>query len=257
MLGERVDGHGAADDGVGSLGAEAGHVVAPLLLRRCELVDDLRQALDRQLVPVQPADRIAARLAIDFCQIAQRAAGPDEPIARRQSADTSLGQTTPDVVAQALQLFEGRRIRLEKLLAQPERPERQAHLFPETPARELGDLHAPAAEIEQQAVRHGQASYGSGETVASFRQPADGLHVNAQLALQTLGEDLPVRRVAHRRGGHGDDTLRSGTCRDRLKIPQRFGGPRHRRIAELAALVDVVHQPQRSAGAGEQAEVAG
>src|SRR6185503_8224677 len=88
-----VNRHRAADNRIGSLRAEPGNVVAPFLPCRSQAVDDLPEAFDRQLVPVQPADWIPPRLTIDLGQIAQRASGADEPIARRKPGYSSLRQT--------------------------------------------------------------------------------------------------------------------------------------------------------------------
>ena len=255
-LRQRLNGDGAADNRIGPLRAEPGNVVAPFLPGRSEAVDDLPKTIDRQLVPVQPADWIPPRLTIDLGQIAQRASGANQPIARREASHSSLRQMAPDVVAQTPELLGGGRIGLEEFLAQSKRPERQAHAFRQPAARESGDLQAAAAEIEEQAVRNREPSHRAGETVARFRQPSDNLDSNPQLALQPFSEQRAVGRVAHRGGGHRDDALRSGAGRDRLKIPQRLGRARHRRVAQRPARIDVVDEPQRRARTGEEAQMA-
>ena len=95
------------------------------------------------------------RLTFDLGEIAQRAAGADEPIARGEPRHSRLRQMAPDVVAQPPDLLRRRRIGLEELLAQPQRARTAGS--PRRPARrrtKSGDLHAAAAEIEQQAVRY-------------------------------------------------------------------------------------------------------
>ena len=107
-----LNGDRAADNRIGSLRAESGNVVAPFLPGRGEAIDDVAEAIDRQLVSVEPADRIPPRLTIDLGQIAQGASGANEPITRGQSSHLSLRQMAPDVVAQPPELLGGRRIGL-------------------------------------------------------------------------------------------------------------------------------------------------
>src|SRR5206468_6819952 len=182
-------------------------VVAPFFAGRRELIDDRLEPIDRQLVSVEPPDRIPPRLPIDLCQIAQRSTRADETVAGGQAAHTRPGQMAPDVVAKTLELFVSWRIGFEKLLAQPERSKWQAHLPAQTPAREFGDLHAAAADIEEQSVRNRQASHRTGETVASFGQTADRLDSNSQLSLHPFSEEAAVGGVAHRGGRHRNDPL--------------------------------------------------
>src|SRR6266550_1803733 len=117
----------------------------------------------------------SARWTIDLGQIAECASGANEPITRRKPGHVSLRQVAPDVVAQAPELLSGGRIRLEEFLAQPKRPERQAHAFSQPAAGESADLEAATSEIEEQAARNRKPSHRSGETVASLRLPSDNL----------------------------------------------------------------------------------
>src|SRR5438477_9161541 len=106
------------------------------------------------------------RLTIDLGQIAKRASGTHEVFTRRQSLHVRLCQAASDETSQASKLLGAGRVRLEEFLTQSQRTEWEADAFGHAAARESRDLHAAAADIEEQSVRHRQSSYGSDESVS-------------------------------------------------------------------------------------------
>ena len=151
------------------------------------------------------------------------------------------------MVAEAPDLLVGGRIGIEELLAQSKRAEWQTQGLDQPATRESGDLQAPAAKIEEKALRDFQPSHGAGEPVSRFCQPSDNLDSNPELAFHALSEERGVTCIPHRSGGHRDDALRAHAGRDRAKIPKRFHRARHCCFAQLRALVDVVDQAQGGA----------
>ena len=97
----------------------------------------------------------------------------------------------------------------------------------------------------------------TGETVAALFLSVDDLDANPQFAPDPIHEERAVSRVSHRRGRDGDDALGPGAGGDRVKVAQRLHGTRHRFFAQALLFVDVAHQPQRRAGAGQQPEMPG
>ena len=147
-----------ADDGVGSLRAQPGDVVAILLARRRDAADDFVESLQRQRVAVEAADRIPVSVAVDLGQVSQRPAGSDEVFTAAEMADVGSLEVLPDVLAQPADLLGPGRIGRQELLAQAERAQRQAGGTSQPPPLEVRDLHAAATQIEQEAARHRKSS---------------------------------------------------------------------------------------------------
>src|SRR5262249_46593704 len=158
------------------------------------------------------------RLAIDLGEVSQRAAGADEAIAGREPPEADLRQAAPDVIAQAPELLAGRRIRIEELLAQSKRSERQADGIEHPAAPEPLPLQASPPEVDQRAAGHDKSPDGARNPEPRFRDTADDRDSNPELALDSPGEERAVVRVAHRSRRDGDDARRAGARRDRLKV---------------------------------------
>jgi hypothetical protein len=139
---------GPANDGVSAFGAEALECVATLLLDGCELLDDLRQAIARQVVSVQAADGIALRLTIDLGEIPQGSPCPDEGIASCQPLHAVLRQLMSHVIAESPNLLPGRWVGLQESFARTKRPERESHVRLAPATLESGHLDAAAAHVE-------------------------------------------------------------------------------------------------------------
>ncbi len=77
-LGQRLNRDCAADDGIGALGAQAGNFIASLFADRGEPIDDIREAIDGELVSVEARNGVFTRLTIDLGQVAHGPTGANE-----------------------------------------------------------------------------------------------------------------------------------------------------------------------------------
>ena len=138
------------------------------------------------------------------------------------------------------------------MLAEPQRAKWQTEGFSDAAAGEAADLQAASAEIEQDAIRHAQPPDRSSKSQSRLRKPSENLDAHAELALDTLGEADAVARIAHRGGRHGDDACGARAIGKRQKVAERLHRARHRGLAELGLLIDVVNEAQWSTCAGKQ-----
>src|SRR5919202_3801331 len=120
----------------------------------------------------------------------------------------------------------------------------------------MRDLHAAAADVDQDAVLDGNAVDGAQEAESGLHLAADDLDVEAALAAQTRYEGVAIGGLAHGGGGDGDGAPRAAAARDGLEALQRQERALDDRLAQRAAVDELVHQPQRRTQGVEHIQVA-
>ena len=144
----------------------------------------------------------------------------------------------------------------QKLVGHPEGPQRNAGRSQEPSPVKSRDLQAAASQVELDPVDHGKAPHRPEEAIAGLLHPGQEPDLDAQLALHTLDERRPVRRVPKGRGSRGDQATHAGAPSHRTEVPQRLEGPLQRRRGDGPFSSQVSNQTKRGPAPGEDPEMA-
>ncbi len=101
----------------------------------------------------------------------------------------------------------------------------------------------------------GEAAHRAQEPEARLLDAREGPDRQAEVLADAPDERRPVRRVPERRGAGHDDALHPRAAGDRPEVPERFERPLQGLGRDPPRPVDVAHEPQGRAAAGEHVQV--
>ena len=166
-------------------------------------------------------DGVGTAVAVHLGEVAHAAARPHQDVAVGQRGHAGPAQGVAHVRREPSQVRGGRRVVGQVLVphaqhAEGERPGRLDGAVPE-----VHDLHAAAADIDQQAVFDGQAVDRAHERALRLGLRVDHVDREAQTAAGGRQDRVRVAGVAQGRRRDGLDALRAGAAGDGHELVQR------------------------------------
>src|SRR6266487_3550893 len=108
-----MDHHAPTNDRIRPVPVEAANRSAPRERARRQSIDDLAHSFPAERVPVEPGNRVGARVPVDLCQVPDGPTGPDETVVRTEHTHARSSERVPHVLPKVVELLLPRRITLQ------------------------------------------------------------------------------------------------------------------------------------------------
>ena len=205
------------------------------------------QAAGADRVAMQAMDGVGTAVAVHLGEVAHAAARPHQDVAVRQRGHAGPAQGIAHMRREPSQVRRGRRVVGQVLVphaqhAEGERPGRLDRAVPE-----VHDLHAAAADIDQQAVVDGQAVDRAHERLLRLGLRVDHVDRESQAAAGGRQDGVRVAGVAQGGRRDGADALRAGPAGDGHELVQRGERGGDGVVGQAAVGPEREREPQRRA----------
>ncbi len=208
---------------------------------RCEIA----HLAPLQYIPVDPGDGVGNRSHVDLGEVPHRASGADHAAVLRQGRDACIVERLDHVVAQIGHLRGPWGIAAQELISGHERAEIECPPAQRAAAFEVGELEAPAADVDQVSRVDRQTVDGTQECVSRLFLAVDDLDCQPGIGFQPCQDDVPVRRGPHCRGCDRDNALGTGRRCDGAEIAHRGDRLGDGTCFDPAARVDTASELER------------
>ena len=225
------------------------------IVRRGEVLDDVLEVALAELVSVQQRQRMVGATQVDLGEVAHRASDPDQIPAGIERGRRPLPRGFPWPIGAGPSSRAPRRVRHEEPVAHAEGPEGERPGSLELPVMEARQLHAPAADVDRDAVDDRQVVDRAEETERRLTSPVDDLEGHPQRTRASASRRSPSLASRTADGRHRDHALRSRTVRDRPEVPERLEGPIDRFRTEAVVVTQLPTEAERGAGVLEHIEM--
>ncbi len=243
--GESLDRGGPGENDVGPIRAESSDLLP--LPERCFLqpVEQVHQVRRAEHVPVRRSRLAMALVLRHRGQGRKRPAAADHCRCRELRLSQVVPDLAPDPPAQRLPFGSADRIRVDVLLGQPDRAERQRQNFIDHGSDDQHQFHAAAAEIDDRggALVEREVLLHAAERETRFLLGGDDFHLDAIALAGRLDELVPVPGLPDRARRDHPDLVHLVTVRDRLHRAERFERALEGRVADPAGLEQALAEP--------------
>lgn len=194
----------ARDDDVCPLGGEAGDAFPFGEVFPADLIDEREKALGGKLVIVQLRQGILDTALVDFRQVAHGAADADHGNGLL-GEPRDLPEPAPDIFLHFCFFLRRDGLTGAEPLGERDGAHGDAYGVKALLAADEGDLHAGAAQIEEEKVALVDRVNDAGKSEARFFAAADDRHGDTRQRADPLQEGCAVSGGADSRGGDGED----------------------------------------------------
>ena len=170
----------AAGDRVRAVGGEPRHGAQRGAIAGGEPRGELADLAALQDVAVDPRDRVRDRSHVDLGEVPHRPPGADHAAVVGKGRDARVAERLDHVVAEIGDLGRSRRVAAQELVGGDQRPQLEGPPAERAPAFEVGELEAPAADVDEVTGVDGETVDGPEKRVSGFLLAVDDLDRQAR-----------------------------------------------------------------------------